>query len=467
MSRDGAMNVLNGGISNSTSSSGISISAQSSASNLQTPCNSNAKSHLEEEKVPSIFPKLKPIRHESNVSSSIMTTTPLTSVNQLHEKPPNLQNANNIYTEHIHPKSIIQKFEQLVQKNNNMTTIPSAPVIENTTTTIPLIGKNQSTSNRSSLTYVSSGVSESSISVRSNFDQDDEDQNVNNNNNINNNNDNTISNIMNNTNSNYSNQDQEAIYEELGNENELTQIQKSSISRQQENTSLFEDDYDQETTTTANNNNDNNTNEIEEEEEDEEPYSLSSTYSGSIINKEFEDMDNDEYDDRCQQDLQSTTDVSDIYSCYDDQSIITTTIRTDENSHDPSEKQQKTLSFANDVLNMPVKSSMLLPSINESTTTTSTTRETDSDQFSEPLFSIREYRKQKKYPRRSSILNSNNNNNKNQHQNKCKQIINNKINSITNNANTSNGTTQSSSNIDDLNNKKNKYLERIKVRLLK
>ena len=202
------------------------------------------------------------IMQPSSSSSSIQQTAPLkisTSKTNLPATPLPFQvnlkktipdshkkvndpNVSEINNEHINPKSIIERFEQLTKINSNnvvLTKIQPEFLPQNGV----LLAQ---TTNSVELTYISSLASSNRQSIDNKEDQND----------------------VNST-------KDEAIYEELG-------IKDTNETKDTMNTSLFEesmqqDDEEENTATTS----DVNT---------QETYSISSSYTGSIINQEFEDI---------------------------------------------------------------------------------------------------------------------------------------------------------------------------------
>ncbi len=158
LSRDGGV------IRNSNSNP---VSAQTSLTNLKTSSSSLDSAPLAhiadkqqlESTVPSIYPNLKSIQ---NISVPPVST------------------ANHIYSEHIHPKSIIEKFEQLVKNNGQHI---QAIEVEQVTTIPKSISSNTNFSSTSdafrgsgSLTYISSVISDTSPRDFDNDDGDSEEE---------------------------------------------------------------------------------------------------------------------------------------------------------------------------------------------------------------------------------------------------------------------------------------------------
>lgn len=116
----------------------------------------------EEKHVPSIFPSLKHIENHNAKASNTIS-----------------KSSNNIYSEHINPKSIIHKFEQLVKNNARESDNNNDMVIENTgipksvSCTTNMSSATDPTRCSGSLTYISSVVSETSPR---NFNDDDEEE---------------------------------------------------------------------------------------------------------------------------------------------------------------------------------------------------------------------------------------------------------------------------------------------------
>ena len=336
-----------------------SITTQSSATSLNKQKSQTMGSKSNEEPVPSIFPKLKPIRQEQRQA------TPESS-------------SNSIYTEHIHPKSIIQKFEQLVK--NNAATCPSVNVelVSETHTNVTTMTKSTSNGtncssfvneNRNSLTYVSSGISEAS-----NFEEDEVD----------------VDETMENNDETFKNNqsEEDAIYEELGNEEHNNSYRSTT-----------------------------------QQEDDEEQNEMSEEENTSLFESQSSPTDT-------QNTNEDTYSLSSSYGSYDDD---TTTF------------EQTTDAQSTCETNSPVRKSPARPVL-------SSIREISDDQSSEPLFSIKEYRKQKKntnssgYHRRSSIS-----------ANKSREVNGSSNKSVPSKPTAVQNTT------DDANLKKAKYLERIKV----
>ena len=384
MSRDGLS--VHGAALTPPLAATVGITTQSSATSLTKQRSQTMANRSNEEPVPSIFPKLKPIRQEQR---QVATESSL----------------NSIYSEHIHPKSIIQKFEQLVK--NNAVPSPSGgsgnvELVSETHTNVTTMTKSTSNGtncssfvneNRNSLTYVSSGISEAS-----NFEEDgvDVDETMENN-------DDTFK---------HNQSEEDAIYEELGNEEHNNSYRSTTRQdddeeqndmSEEEDTSLFES---QSSPTETQNTN-------------EDTYSLSSSYSGPMISKDFDNIDEEEDDE-----------VTDIYGSYDDETT----------SFEHTTDAQSTCEP-----NSPVRKSPARPVL-------SSIREISDDQSSEPLFSIKEYRKQKKntnssgYHRRSSIS-----------ANKSREV------NASSNKSALSKPAAAQNTTDDANLKKAKYLERIKV----
>lgn len=278
-----------------------------------------------------------------------------------------------IYSENINPKSIIHKFEQMVRNNGQQQAATEQQAI------IPKSlssGTNFSENNRASLTYISSVISDHSPRDFDDDEEEDEEQNESN--------ERTYK---------VSESETSEIYEEVSYESHTVNNQDSTEQDTCETTSLFED----EPTTT------------ESQTGNCETYSLSSNYSGSCLNQDFEDVDHEESeneqeaaDDCCY------SEYTDTEQTYDEQNYqISSTA-----SYSPGQSEfdehhidieplknnaagvKSPLSAVNIVLKSPAKSITIM------------TRE---EPNSEPLFSIKEYRRQKRQGlpngsyRRSSI----------------------------------------------------------------
>lgn len=117
----------------------------------------------EETHVPSIFPSLKHIENQNAEASNTIS-----------------KSSNNIYSEHINPKSIIHKFEQLVKNNarqsdnNNDMAVENSGIPKSVSCTTNMSSATDPTRCSGSLTYISSVVSETSPR---NFNDDDEEEN--------------------------------------------------------------------------------------------------------------------------------------------------------------------------------------------------------------------------------------------------------------------------------------------------
>ena len=96
--------------------------------------------------MPSIYPSLKPVQQEA-------------------------ASANHIYSEHIHPKSIIQKFEQLVKNNGHSGSDAEVDVCIPKSISSNTNFSTQTDLNQGSLTYISAVDSEASPRG---FDQNDD-----------------------------------------------------------------------------------------------------------------------------------------------------------------------------------------------------------------------------------------------------------------------------------------------------
>ncbi len=162
MSRDGGVN---------RGSNSNPVSAQTSLTNLKTSTSSldsaphEAAKQQSDQHVASIFPSLK----------AIQTNQPATSAST----------TNHIYSEHIHPKSIIEKFEQMVKNNGQQI---QAIEVEQITTMPKSISSNTNFSSISdacrgsgSLTYISSVISDASPREFENDDdsEEEEDEDIN------------------------------------------------------------------------------------------------------------------------------------------------------------------------------------------------------------------------------------------------------------------------------------------------
>ncbi len=336
-----------------------------------------------------------------------------------------------INSDHINPKSIIERFEQMTKinnsnnnNNNNMVLQPkhmyqqplgeflvqNGAVLANSSNTNPI------NNNNASLTYISSLASSNRESAANCSEIESKDDNVDGQNDIEMNTD-------------------EAIYEELGIINNKQQ-ETNQNNRDTMTTSLFEDSMER-----------------DDEEDDEitptptdlnaqETYSISSSYTGSMINQEFEDL--------VENDQDATTDYTE---CTEDNNYTTEQETTCTESVLEEENEQ--------VENLKVRPPHSTITIRTSLKG-SGTGQVQIDQLNEmPLFSIKEYRKQKKYtaaggigtaPRRSSIMTV-----PMQHINKNRSKS--KLITSVNNANNSNKIIDSSA---EDQNKQIKYLERTK-----
>jgi len=161
MSRDGGVN---------RGSNSNPVSAQTSLTNLKTSTSSldsaphEAAKQQSDQHVASIFPSLK----------AIQTNQPATSA----------PTTNHIYSEHIHPKSIIEKFEQMVKNNGQQI---QAIEVEQITTMPKSISSNTNFSSISdpcrgsgSLTYISSVISDASPrEFENDDDSEEEDEDIN------------------------------------------------------------------------------------------------------------------------------------------------------------------------------------------------------------------------------------------------------------------------------------------------
>lgn len=272
---------------------------------------------------PSIFPSLKKI--------------------QVIEKP---VSSNNIYSEHIHPKSIIQKFEQMVKNNAQQeaenTEPGSMPKSISSNTNISSVAD----TNIGSLTYISSVVSE--VSPRTFEDgenDDDEEENI------------EADEYDSDQNETYKLNDRN--YQEDSNDNS-------------EGTSLFEEDNEEITPSSRT--------------ENCEIYSLSSSYSGSCINDEFDDIDENSIN----EDMTAT----EIYSEYIE-SDRTYQIESTA-SYSPSETEFNEHVDIEAVATFDKKENIRKTSLIPPKSPTRSNVQNE-EQCSEPLFSIKEYRKQKKH----------------------------------------------------------------------
>lgn len=355
----------------------------------------------EEKHVPSIFPSLK---HIDNHNAESSHTIPRSS--------------NNIYSEHINPKSIIHKFEQLV-KNNARESENAEMVPENTgipksvSCTTNMSSATDPTRCSGSLTYISSVVSETSPRDFNDDDDDEED-------------DDSDAEEVESEDSEDTDEDDVDINEETyqGNHTETDELYEElgpgkTIARKDQNdcdnTSLFEE----ETATTTDNG---------------ETYSLSSAYSGSCINKEFDDIETD-------QATEIYSEYTEAEQTYDDYQIESTKY-----SPGPEEFNEHANVEATEPVFKAREKSILPPLPSGS----------NDEQCSEPLFSIKEYRKQKKHAisggyRRSSVATGMRNKDLVNSAEKQKRPTPKKTD------------TQAAANSDeDINIKKNRYLERIK-----
>lgn len=180
-----------------------------------------------------------------------------------------------------------------------------------------------------------------------------------------------------------------------------------------ENTSLFEDETETETG---------------------DAYSLSSTFSGSCINKEFDDIESEP--------------ATDIYSEYTENEQIYDDYQIESTKYSPGPEEFNEQANVEEapVFNPNTRKKSVLPPLPSS----------NDDQSSEPLFSIQDYRKQKKHAisgsyRRSSVAPGL----------KSKELVN----SAEKQARATSKkqeTHLTDNNVEDVNIKKNKYLERIK-----
>jgi len=367
LSRDGVM-PLNGSV----------MPASTSSSSIQQPHNQNQQ----------------PLRVSSS-KTNIPTPPPPPPPFQVNLKKINVSNklmadsnptVNEISSDHINPKSIIERFEQLTKINNTNTNTNSntnkQPVaIEFQVQTGSILANstahNNNNNNSTSLTYISSLASSNRESAANCSDIESSNKD----------------NLDGNHELNISKND--AIYEELG---IIKTKNKDTMS-----TSLFEQSMV------------NNNNKEEEEDEDEqtsptltqvnshETYSVSSSYTGSIINQEFEDMI-----------VNDTAEFTQDFTEEIEEENYTTEQETEETEDDDGEEdeheEETTCTYEeeyqeiNNINSKPPASSTI------TITTTSNSVQIDQEM---PLFSIKEYRKQKKYtaaggigtaPRRSSIL---------------------------------------------------------------
>lgn len=391
----------------------------------QTPVDITEKNTTN--KVSSIFPSLKSIQ------------TPEIQ----NKKPPK---SNQIYEEHIHPQSIIQKFEQMV-KNNGQKGVSNGENIE-TIEAISLIPKSISNStnfstntdlNRGSLTYISSVVDETSPRT---FEEDDEDEDEDeeDDESYNEEDDNSTRTYR----GNHTETDE--LYEDFGTSTKATYSNKNE--GDSNNTSLFEDDEDMETDSRT--------------ENGETSLSPTSSYSGSYTNKEFDDINGEDMTNNDSYSEYTETET------YEEQNYdITSTI----GSYSPTEKEFNrhhvniepvaTNLIKNNSIPQKTASPAIIQAKLKSPARKLSVQGFPSEDNQEPLFSIKEYRKQKKHAaaglpsssyRRSSISNLKN-----------KEVTNSaeKAKKITKKEQEDNIKTNSN-NAEDALVKKTKYLERIK-----
>lgn len=335
MSRDGA-GAQSNPINTQTSQTSLK---KTSSTKLEQQHGTNtpkqlSSSSIDSSPVPSIYPSLKPVQQEA-------------------------ASANHIYSEHIHPKSIIQKFEQLVKNNGHSGSDAEVDVCIPKSISSNTNFSTQTELNQGSLTYISAVDSE--VSPRG-FDQNDDE---------------IVDDEYNDEDDSY-NESQSDVNEDTYQEDQSDadefygEVEAQSVSCKNdencEDTSLFE-----ETDSTTDTRTDNG-----------ETYSLSSSYSGSCINKEF-----DEIEDETTADITEDLTATDIYlyNEYTDNDQIyadTNYHVSTSTAYSPSEKEfnaQANIELAVNTKTEPEIATRLKSPVVDNQV---------------PLFSIKEYRKQKK-----------------------------------------------------------------------
>lgn len=369
-------------MSNPNAAQAIRLKNKTSSSSL------DSKDFADVKQVASIFPSLSSLRQNAEQANHAQRTDKIPS-------------SNHIYSEHIHPKSIIQKFEQLVKNNGQCIQSLEAETITSMPKSIST-GTNFSDCRGSgSLTYISSVVSDSSpvrdfedeeSSEESDSDEEEEEEeDVN---------DQTYK-------GNHTETDD--LYEELSSHQNVTQreIVSATFTTPQadtsgDNTSLFEEEEEETTTTTSESRTDN-----------PETYSLSSSYSGSCLNKDFDDIEDqhgqslacDEHNENEHADntdiysdftgtdghyqISSTASYSPGESEFNEYHVDIEPIPSSDNGSDDTPHNNSAKKSLISLL--PSKSPVSFNTISRSLLTT------DTDTNTEPLYSIKEYRKQKKH----------------------------------------------------------------------